>query len=396
MIDFSTVSREFQGLVARRREQITFLGSVFAALSLFLQNALQGNLPRSLGGIERHLFAFYGAMLFVPSFITALRMARLHGGMVLNGIYYAHLLQATDFAPPGNPVRAGRHNFLGVSFLYFLLANLLAGFSATALGLALRFHPIASAAIGSGFILFGLIFYFRFHAQAAAVALRRIAKEPRGAVSRSEWEDHVSRSLEEANLGMLTDIAFVGLIMFSVFEVLSSLGRVDQGQSTELDASTIEAYGPLVFTSAMFVVSVFGLLTYIRVRVAIGQFSLWLDPTDRPFRPLRLTDSLLGYLLLAFLFAVSVHLLLVQLMPWTEGGEPWLLAIDALAFCLAVLMEQLTLIFAGQAVHRRLQARPISALPEPPRAEPVQPESPITPAEPPAEDAPPPPAGPSS
>ena len=89
----------------------------------------------------------------------------------------------------------------------------------------------------------------------------------------------------------------------------------------------------------------FELVIYLRVRVAIGQFSLQLDPTDRPFRPLRLTDSLLGYLLLAFLFAVSVHVLLVQVVP--ELRLDVNLAIDAGAIALAVLVEQFTLVVAG-------------------------------------------------
>ena len=92
MIDFSTVTREFRSLIGRRRELQTLLGSVFAGLGIFLQNSLQGNLPTSLGGIQRHLFAFYAIMLMVPSLILALRMARLHGGLVLNGILFAHLM----------------------------------------------------------------------------------------------------------------------------------------------------------------------------------------------------------------------------------------------------------------------------------------------------------------
>src|ERR1700730_14430327 len=107
MIDFTTVSREFRGLVERRRELFTFLGSVFAAMGLFLQNTLQGGLPASLGQIQQHVFAFYALMLMVLSLILALRMATLHGGMVLNGILYARLMQEQDFTRKGNPLRAG-------------------------------------------------------------------------------------------------------------------------------------------------------------------------------------------------------------------------------------------------------------------------------------------------
>lgn len=369
MIDFSTVSREFQGLVARRREQITFLGSAFAAMSLFLQNALQGNLPGSLGGIERHLFAFYAIMILVPSFVTALRMARLHAGMVLNGMLYARLLEHQSFTVAGNPARSSRHNFFGVSFLYFLLADLLAGFTAAILGLSVSAPVGLIAFMALSVPALGLAFYFRSHGQAVEAAWGKIRREEVGPVSRTEWEDHTSRSLEEANLGMLTDIAFVGLVLFAVFEVLSSLGRINPNQTTELEAGTIQTYGPLVFAVSLAVVGLFGLLTYIRVRVAVGRFSLMLDPNDRPFRPGKLTDSLLGYLLLAFLFTVSIHVLMVQVVPGSTGGERWLLGLDAAVFLLAVAAEQTTLALLGRKVHRELAAPAV--------VEAIPPDSPI-------------------
>src|SRR6516225_8102328 len=88
MIEFSPVTHEFRSLVERRRELSTFLGSAFAALGLFLHNSLQGGLPDSLKAIQQHLFADYAFALMVISLILALRMAKLHGGMVLNGILY--------------------------------------------------------------------------------------------------------------------------------------------------------------------------------------------------------------------------------------------------------------------------------------------------------------------
>ena len=78
MIDFQTVTKEFRSLIARRQELITFLGSVFAASGVFLENTLQGSLPESLSSIEEHIFFFYAVMIMVPSLILALRMARLH------------------------------------------------------------------------------------------------------------------------------------------------------------------------------------------------------------------------------------------------------------------------------------------------------------------------------
>ncbi len=94
-----------------------------------------------------------------------------------------------------------------------------------------------------------------------------------------------------------------------------------------------------------------GMLGYLRVRVAVGRYSLLLDPTDRPFRPFRLTDSLLGYLILAFLATVSLHLLLELLVPGLAKAPTTLLLIDAATMGLAVVAEQVTLVIAGRA-HR--------------------------------------------
>jgi hypothetical protein len=364
MIDFSTVSREFQGLVARRREQLTFLGSVFAASGLFLQNALQGNLPPSLDGIERHLFAFFATLLLVPSFVTALRMAKLHSGMVLNGMLYARFMQDQTFAIKSDPSRASRHNFLSVSFLYFLLSNMLAGFAASLLVLA-TLNVGWSIFIGAAVVVLGFAFYFRFHDNAVSIAWFKIGNEECGPFTREDWEEHLARSREEANLGMLSDVAFVGLFLFSAFEVLSSLGRIDPTKRTELDPVFVETTAPGIYSTAVVIVCLVGLLTNLRVRIAIGFFSLQLDPTDRPFRTLRLTDSLLGYMLIAFLFTVSLHVLLVQLIPGAEGGEPWLLGIDASAFVFTIVAEQLTLLVADRKIRRYLFPPPLPPSPPP-------------------------------
>jgi len=348
MIDFTTISREFRSLVLRRRELQTLLGSVFAGLGLFLQNALQGNLPPSLAGIERHLFAFYAVLLMVPCLILSLRMARLHGGMVINGVLFARLMQDQDFTRRGDPGRATRHNYLGVSFLQFLLADVLAAFSTTVLGLALHLTPAAAAGLGGGAAVSWLGLYLHFHRRAADFALKKIAADACAPFDRHEWEGHVAASLEDANLGLNNDLAFVGLIVFSVFEVLSGLGRIETHGGIDLAPEFIRRYGPFAYVALMQVTCLTGLIAYLRVRVAIGVFSLQLDPTDRPFRPLELTDSLLGYLLLAFLFTVSLHLLLTMTAPYFEERQPLLLAIDGAVLLLAAVAEQFTLVVMGR------------------------------------------------
>ena len=348
MIEFVTVAREIRSLNGRRRELQTLLGSVFAGLGIFLQNSLEGKLPAALGAIHRHVFAFYAVLLMVPSLILALRMARLHGGLVLNGILYARLMQDQDFTQKSSVERAARHNYLGVSFLQFALMDLIAGFSTTVLALSLLVPGPFALACGAGVMAAWMALYFRFHHRAERFAKAKIADDSCAPFTREDWEVHISGSLEDANTGLNSDVAFVGLMVFSVFESLSGLGQV-KADGTDLAPAILQRYGPTAYVGLMLVTCLMGMAGYVRVRVAIGRFSLMLDPTDRPFRPFRLTDSLLGYMIVAFLFTVSVHLMLGLLVPALSNREGLLLGIDAVVMALAVSAEQLTLILAGRA-----------------------------------------------
>jgi hypothetical protein len=349
MIDFTAVSREIRSVLARRRELLTFLGSVFAALGIFLQNLLGDTLPESLRSLERHTFAAYALLLLVPSLLLALRLARLNAGMTLNGILYARLMQEqgfTDKAGPDAPRRAAAVNVFGVSFLMFLLADLLAGFAAGLLDLSITAtRAWVAPVVGAAVVVAGLLLYLHFHRQAAAYALGRIGREPCAPFERQQWEAHVADSLRDANQDMITVVALVGLIVFSAFEGLSGLGKATG--ETDLPSEDVQHYGPLAYGLLMAVTCFAGLVTYIRLRVAVGVRSLQIDPNDRPFRPLRLTDSLLGYLLLAFLFVVSLHFLLYPYLGWRP-----LLIVGAAAFVVAVLAEQTTLVVAGRAYQK--------------------------------------------
>ena len=347
MIEFPTVSREFRSLVGRRRELQTLLGSVFAGLGIFLQNTLQGGLPDSLGSIKRHLFAFYAVLLMVPSLILALRMARLHGGLVLNGILIAQLTQGRDFVRPLDVARSARHNYFGVSFLQFVLMDVIAGFSTTILALALHARMGPALLAGAVIMVAWMALYSRFHRRAARFALEKARDEPCADFDRDAWEAHVSGSLEDANLGLNADVAFVGLIVFSVFETLSGLGQMKAGD-LDIAPALILRHGPIAYVSLMAVTCLMGMVGYLRVRVAIGRFSLMLDPGDRPFKPLKLTDSLLGYLIVAFLFTVSIHLLIGLLVPGLQADNPTLLIIDAAVLAACFAAEQSTLVVAGR------------------------------------------------
>lgn len=347
MIDFNTVGREFRGLVDRRREVFTFLGSAFAAMGLFLANVLEGKLPLSLASVQEHIFAFYALILMVISLLLALRMARLHGGMVLNGVLYARVLQEQTFTRKGDPARASRHNLFGVSFIQFVLVDLIAGFSMFLLVLAIGQAPTIACLSGLGIFLAWMALYFRFHRSAAEFASKKIAVEPVGVVKEDDWREHVSASLLQANHGLLTELAFAGLMIFSCFGAMSGLGKIE-AHKLDIGADLVKQRGSVFFAGLMTVTCLLELVIYLRIRVAIGKFSLQLDPTDRPFRPLRLTDSLLGYLLLAFLFGVSLHVFLIQLIPSFGEHLFVLLGIDAIAVSAAVMAEQLTLVVNGK------------------------------------------------
>jgi hypothetical protein len=144
----------------------------------------------------------------------------------------------------------------------------------------------------------------------------------------------------------ITILALVGLIVFSAFEGLTGLGKATG--DTDLPSRDVQDYGPLAYGLLMAVTCFMGLVTYIRLRVAVGVRSLQIDPNDLPFRPLRLTDSLLGYMLLAFLFVVSLHFLLYRYL-----DERSLLAVDAAAFLAALLAEQTTVIVAGRVYRKK-------------------------------------------
>jgi hypothetical protein len=350
MIDFTAVSREIRSVLSRRRELLTFLGSVFAALGIFLQNLLGGSLPPSLKSLERHTFAAYALLLLVPSLLLALRLARLNAGMTLNGILYSRLMQEqtfTDRADADAPRRAARVNVFGVSFLMFVLSALLAGFAAGLLDLSLATTPAASApVVGAAVFVAGLLLYLNFHRQAVAYAFSRIKDEACAPFQRDRWEEHVAESLRDANHDMITVVVLVGLIVFSAFEGLSSLGKATG--DTDLPSQDVQDYGPLAYGLLMTVTCLMGLVTYIRLRVAVGVRSLQIDPNDRPFRPLRLTDSLLGYMLLAFLFVVSLHFLL---FPYLD--ERRLLIVDAAMFALVLVAEQTSLVIAGRAYQKK-------------------------------------------
>lgn len=327
------VTAEIRGLVQRRRELLTMTGSLFAALGIFLENVLQGRLPSTLRFLEGHVFAAYALMLLVPGAIIGLRLALLNGGMALNGVLYARLMRDAAFGPKADLAQAGRINPFGVFTLMFLLVDCIVGFAAALLALSLQAHPAAAAAAGVATSCAGLGAFLALHRRGVDAAARRVAAARFAPPAQAEWQSHVMGSMHDANQDMTAVLGLVGLIVFSAFQGLSGLGAARPG--ADLPPSALAESGPAAYGLLMTVTCAAAMLTYVRLRLAAGRFALELDPEDRPFRAFRLTDSLLGYALIAFFFAIGVH---VMLFPRLRGSMLFLAT--AFAFIAALAAEQ--------------------------------------------------------
>ena len=89
MIDLTTVSREFRGLVSRRQELFTFLGSIGAALRVLLQTTLAGRRPQR--PIRRLLQGQVTTLLFIDAgvFLGALVVEQV--ALVIAGWRYGRV-----------------------------------------------------------------------------------------------------------------------------------------------------------------------------------------------------------------------------------------------------------------------------------------------------------------
>ncbi|MEZ6141912.1 MAG: hypothetical protein R3B84_15175 [Zavarzinella sp.] len=347
MLDFETICREFRGLVDRRRDLITFLGTAFAAMSLFLENVFDGKLPPSLAILQQNVFAFYAFVLMFISLILALRFARLHGGMVMNGMMFAQLMTQQEFTKKGDPHRASRHNHTGVSYLQYLMVALIAAFSLFVLTSAFQVWPLFGLMASASLFLLLVGYYFWARAQAISFAWQKIRTSTCGPVDENTWRDHISESLHQSNQGLLSELAFAGLMVFSCFGAISGMGKIEASQ-LDVGKESVILFGPTLYAGLMLLVCVLESLMYIRLRTAIGQFSLLLDPTDRPFRLFKLTDSFLGYLILVFLACISLHVFLNTFSSLRALGQSNIMVIDGGLFVALIALQQWNLYLAGR------------------------------------------------
>ena len=185
--------------------------------------------------------------------------------------------------------------------------------------------------------------FARFQAKAsrfAQTAIRNARVEP---VTLEELEEHWAESRSDANHDMIALNGFAGLMLFSTLENIAGFGKIGI-EAADLAASDVETYGPRIYAGLFLTICAAVATMCVRLSLAAAKFSLQLDPTDTPYRPLKLTDSFLGYLLIVFFLGVSVHL---SISPWfaETSRVPWIA--DAAAMCFAGLLYPVALKVAG-------------------------------------------------
>jgi hypothetical protein len=309
VLDFDTISREFRSVVARRREQLLFLGSLFAAMSLFLQNVLDGKLPEAMKSLERRAFLLHSVLMLAPTVLIALRIAKLHTGLTINGVFYRRAMREID-PLEGSEVALGRAaslNLFGVSSIQFWLAALLASGEATLLAFALHAPGWSAPAVGAAVYSLLVVIFLLMHRNASRFALRAVQNCRVEPLTREDDERHLAESRNDANHDLNACIGFVGLMLFASLEGISGVSDIEVADPG-LAARTAQRFGPLVYDFVLLATCLANILIYGRLSASIAEMSLRLDPTDNPYRPFKLTDTWFGYLLVVFFTTIAVHL----------------------------------------------------------------------------------------
>lgn len=319
-LDFGTVSREIRNVVARRRELLIFLGSLFAGTSLFLQRVLDGELPESFRRAEDHAFLIHSLMVLIPCAIIALRVSKLHAGLIINGVFYRRLEAAAGEAK-GTLFQASQLNVFGMSASFFWLVAVMAAAEAGVLTLALGRPWYLAVGAGAG-ALAALAFVFAaHHMRAARFAVNAAERAETEEFGREDLEDHWSESRSDVNHDLIALNGFAGLMLFSTLENITGLGKIG-ADHLDLAAADIQRFGPIVYSALLALVCIASVVIYLRLAVAIARFSLRIDPSDRPFRPFKFTDTYLGYLLIVFFLFVACRLLAASL-PSVNDRAGW-------------------------------------------------------------------------
>ena len=312
MITFAQVSAEFRGLVERRRRHLSFLFSTMAAYSILADGALHGRLPKPIVAISGVILNVGAVSLMFLCFTTALREARIHKGLAYNGHLFQALSRVAGAEAWNSRNRPWRFNPFGVSATLFAISLLsglgLLAFNCAVVGLGwagTMAAMVATAACGGAY-------FWAQHSAGTEVAAMKLRAGRKLEHNRLAWRAHVAASIDDAHRDMLELIGLAGLVAFSGFQLLSGLGDAKVISVGYLQFSRVEESAPIWLSGYMVVITGLTIVSYVRLRFAVGLFSRALDPSDRPFRASNIDDSFYGFLILLSLIGLDLVLFLAS------------------------------------------------------------------------------------
>mmetsp|Transcript_2996 Transcript_2996/g.9842 ORF Transcript_2996/g.9842 Transcript_2996/m.9842 type:complete len:1278 (+) Transcript_2996:47-3880(+) len=346
------VSREFRMLVLRRRQALEFLARFYIFIAIFFTRAASGSIPKPL--LDGY-FVCLAICAGVPSFLVAVRFARINAGLVCNAVYWSHLTEEEDGRRREFKSKAKYINRGGVSYLLFVLVTIMAAVC-TGVVFRLALGSTFLAALAALVVAASVSFYADLaHTTMYRRAIARIRSEPRPVVHGPEHaggaseRDRLRRAVLSHKWGSLLDahsdvaaiVLFAGTVIFTGSQIFTAFGGVERllsdlhGQTVALSfARTL----PALWGCATLLVSLVSLLVHRRLRRSIADFAKALDPQnirgDSP-KWSRISDLFLSKLLLGVMLILSVNLILFG---WTP--EWAMLIVDGVLLAGLVLWDR--------------------------------------------------------
>jgi ADP-ribose pyrophosphatase len=323
-------------LVARRRAVIVLFCSIYAFMSVYLDEIFKGVSPRAIEALGPAPLAVYMLFLAALGVICTLRLSRIHYGMTLNGCYCS-AVEHGDIHHPD--VEAAKTlNKRGVSTLHMLLAAFSASV-AMAVAVALLGGRIEIAVI-AGLLLFGGLWQFfrsQCHQRAVAKATRDLEswKSSLPAVQTRDRRRHDVLTLDMCQHDMLAIVSSIGLLLFSLLQTMSHFQpeNVAAARAAAQDANHLaltenaRRLSVVLYSMGVVIAAACGIGAYVRLRGAVARHSERLNQNDYRVHVATITDSFLGYLLLVTFTVLAVHASLITLTV-DALGQPlshWLL-----------------------------------------------------------------------
>ena len=318
------ITDEIVGLVARRRAVIVLFCSIYAFMSVYLDQMFKGSPPRA---IEALCFlgplTIYMLFLALLGAICTLRLSRIHYGMTLNGCYCA-AVEHGDIHHP-DVESAKKLNMRGVSTLHVLLTAFSASVATAAVVGQWRGSAWAGGIAGL-LVLVGLWLHFKYrcHLRAVAKAERDLEnwKNSLPAVQTRDRRRHDVLTLDMCQHDMLAIVSSIGLLLFSLLQTMSHFQpeNVAEARAAAQDAGHLvlsegaRRWSVALYSAGVVFASACGIGAYVRLRGAVARHSQRLNQNDHRAHVATLTDSALGYVLLIGFTVLAVHASLVTLI----------------------------------------------------------------------------------